>query len=239
MAANAEHPVALYARLKDDLDRLIGQGEWQPGQRIPPETQLMARYGVSRITVRRALDELCAEGKLERMQGRGTFVKKRAIENKLNKFSSFSELLRAQGMVEKAVLLRFEEQAARPEEAAWLQMEPGQPLLLVERLRRADGIPFALEQSYLPKALVPGLTGEMVAERGLYRSMGIFGVVPDSATEHFNAANLSASQAASLGRKKGEAAMHVLRVTRAENRVVEFCNSVISKDFFRYTVELT
>ena len=77
MAINDSAVVPLYQQVKDDIRAAIESGKYKTNEKIPPEPELSAEYSVSRITVRRAVEELCAEGYLVKMQGRGTFVSKR------------------------------------------------------------------------------------------------------------------------------------------------------------------
>ena len=76
MAINDSAVVPLYQQVKDDIRAAIESGKYKTNEKIPPEPELSAEYSVSRITVRRAVEELCAEGYLVKMQGRGTFVSK-------------------------------------------------------------------------------------------------------------------------------------------------------------------
>ena len=87
-------PVALYYQVREDLLHKIQSGQWGPDFKMPPERELCETYGVSRITVRKALDDLQNEGYLDRVQGKGTFVRRATMEKKLSKFYSFGDELR-------------------------------------------------------------------------------------------------------------------------------------------------
>lgn len=195
-------------------------------------------YGVSRITVRRALDELCTDGYLVRAQGRGTFVREKTIENRLSKFYSFSEILREKGLQEKTRLLHFGVEAAGREAAEELGIAPSEKVFRIDRLRFAGNTPYALEQSFIPLVLAPGLSGEAVEQHGLYLTLNRFGIILNRAVEHLRAVSLNQKQAEILQCENGGAAMLLLRTTCAGQQPVEYCRGYVRGDFFRYTVEL-
>ena len=102
MAINDSAVVPLYQQVKDDIRAAIESGKYKTNEKIPPEPELSAEYSVSRITVRRAVEELCAEGYLVKMQGRGTFVSKPRIHRKFASgrgTASFTETCKEYGMV--------------------------------------------------------------------------------------------------------------------------------------------
>ena len=108
MAINDSAVVPLYQQVKDDIRAAIESGKYKTNEKIPPEPELSAEYSVSRITVRRAVEELCAEGYLVKMQGRGTFVSKPRIHRKFTSgrgTASFTETCKENGMVPGARLL--------------------------------------------------------------------------------------------------------------------------------------
>ena len=100
-------PVALYYQLKESLLQKIQDENWKPGQKIPTERELCEMYGVSRITVRTALDDLHNEAYLYRIQGKGTYVKRSSIDYRLSKFYSLNEELSRRGLKERAQMLSF------------------------------------------------------------------------------------------------------------------------------------
>ena len=92
MAINDSAVVPLYQQVKDDIRAAIESGKYKTNEKIPPEPELSAEYSVSRITVRRAVEELCAEGYLVKMQGRGTFVSKPRIHRKFASGRGYCQL---------------------------------------------------------------------------------------------------------------------------------------------------
>lgn len=234
-----DSPTPLYERLHHDMLDKISARVWKPGQRIPSEMELCDLYGVSRITVRKAIEDLVRSGHLRRHRGKGTFVQMEFIENKLSKFYSFSETLNSKGLNELAEVLAFEVVSADMSLSGKLRLGAHDTLVFkVMRLRNVDDIPYAVETSFIPKKLVPDLTEEMVSENGLYAAMRILGVVPDRAQETFHAASLGGLEARLLRQEPRDAVMSIERLTLSGSIYVEYCRSIVRGDFFAYTVEL-
>jgi GntR family transcriptional regulator len=139
------------------------------GEVMPPERHLSADLGVARMTLRRAMDDLVAEGYLSRQQGRGTFVAKPKISQPLT-MTSFSEDMRRRGMQPDSRTLSITVTAAGARIGRRLGTSPGEQILKVSRLRLADGEPMAIETLHVPARLVPGLTGEDL--EGAHRADG-------------------------------------------------------------------
>jgi GntR family transcriptional regulator len=160
----------LYDRIQRNLSNLIIEGRLVEGQAIPPEHELADLYGVSRLTVRRALDELVRQHWLVRKQGVGTFVAApRVVSIAPGKFS-FTEEMRAIGRKPGSRLLQNRIVEADGTIAAHLKLDAGQPLVEIKRVRLADDVPILLENSYLSQVRFPALEGEPSLENGsLYK----------------------------------------------------------------------
>ncbi len=227
-----------YAQIKEVIRRRILNGEWDEGSRIPVEGEFCEMYGVSRITVRRALEELQAEGYLSKIQGRGTFVRRKVVEQHLSKFYSFSEELQRQGHKERAMVLKFDVVKADAQMAENLRLKPGDQVRRIYRLRSTEHGPYALETSYIPLSIAGELTSEMINEKGLYKSMEQHGVVVDSARETFRAVNVNKEQAKLLEVRNDAAAISLIRTAFSGITVVEYCVSIVRGDFFCYAFDL-
>lgn len=158
----------LYNHVKLRLREAIEAGEYKPGDRIPSEHELMARFGVSRATIRKALSELVLEGWLHRVQGRGTFVAQPKFRQTLSRLTSFTEDMRILGLTPRTKLISLRIDKASKEVAEKLAIGLGNPVIYIERLRFADDEPLALNISVLPHHFVPGIESQDLERNSLY-----------------------------------------------------------------------
>lgn len=231
-------PIALYYQLKEEIKRKILINEWEEGSRLPSEKELCEIFGISRITVRKAIDELQAENYLVKKQGRGTFVKKKTIAQKLYKFYSFSEELGKLGIRETPRLIKFEELVPEVSIREVLQLETKERVFWIKRIRYMDTKAYTIENSYIPVKFAPQLTGELISKNGLYKTLGMFHVFPERAIETFSAVNISKEEAKAMDLPVGDAGIRLTRITYSGVDIIEYCQSVVRGDVFHYTVEL-
>jgi GntR family transcriptional regulator len=137
------------------------------GDSIPSERQLGVDLGVSRLTVRAALDELVREGYLVRRHGSGTFVGEPKIAQQLT-LTSFSDDMRRRGMIPDSRTISLENVHAGPQVARALNISPDARVFRIGRLRLADGLPMAVETLHVPVSLVPGLTAAQLEHSSFY-----------------------------------------------------------------------
>ena len=223
-----------YVQVKEEIRRRIRSKEWTAGCRIPVESEFCEMFGVSRITVRKALEELQMEGYLVKIQGKGTFVR----EQRLCKFYSFSEELRRQGIQEQARVMELSSVSADADLANHLQIVVGEQVHRVYRIRCTEHGPYAVETSYIPVNFAPAISKDMINENGLYKTLEAHGVVVDSARETFKAINVNKEQSDLLNVRIDAAAIGLTRTTYSGAVIVEYCVSVVRGDFFSYSVEL-
>src|SRR5919199_5169879 len=137
------------------------------GEAIPSERRLSTDLGVSRLTLRAALDELVREGYLTRRHGSGTFVSEPKIAQQLT-LTSFSEDMRRRGMVPDSRTISLDNIHAGPQVGRALNMSPDARVFQIRRLRLADGSPMAVETLHVPVSLVPGLTAAQLEHASFY-----------------------------------------------------------------------
>jgi GntR family transcriptional regulator len=143
----------LYTKVEETIAEAIASGEYRPGDQLPIEDALLQRFEVSRITVRRAIQNLVQRGLLEIRRGRGTFVLEPRIEAELTKLSGFVEDMNAAGRKASARVLSQGVVSATARIAERLQLGRGTRVMRIERVRLADGLPVSFDQTYLPLAL--------------------------------------------------------------------------------------
>jgi GntR family transcriptional regulator len=161
------NPLPLYYQLKQILLRHIQDGNIIPGKVLPSETELQERYGVSRITVRRALSDLASEGYISRQPGRGTFVLRSKLQSPSEKLSIGDSLV-AQGFKVGWQILRYGLRPAPHRVAQKLHVDEGQPLLYFQRLIYADDEPIVLAEVYVNVGEGMTLTREEINSDSAY-----------------------------------------------------------------------
>lgn len=161
--------IPLYQQLKRRLHAEIRDGRYAPGTALPTESQLCDLYGVSRITVRRAISELQEEGHLEKRHGKGTFVTQERLETSLVKLDGFSETYSSQGVEFHSHILDVHRDVANDAVAAKLGVRTGMPVLKVSRLISTRKGPLTLENSQFPLDRFPGLEQKLADDVSIYR----------------------------------------------------------------------
>ena len=145
---NAVPAEPLYKKLKQDILDAIQSGVYREGQKIPTEKELIEQYQVSRMTVRNAVNELVAERYLVRKQGQGTFVCRHKWNKNLAEIKSFSTICKEMNCVPDAKVIKSVIEEATVQDAENLGVEPGSPIIAIERIRYADSVPVSLEVSH-------------------------------------------------------------------------------------------
>lgn len=150
-------PIPMYVQIEEELKRRIDTGEYPVGTAIPSERELTELFGVSRMTVRQSITNLANEGLLYREKGRGTFVASPKVEQPLTGLTSFTEDMKARGLVPRNKIIHFGQGLPDPDIAGELKLQPDEQVFTVERIRYANDKPMALERTFLPVKLFPGL----------------------------------------------------------------------------------
>ena len=153
--------------------RELAQQRLSPGDALPGERTLETQYGVSRITIRRAIADLVGEGVLVRVKGKGTFVSHGRVSSDLH-LASFHEDMRAAGFTPSTRVVTAHREVPPPEAAAHLGLGPGEVAILARRLRLAQDAPVSVDESWMPPSLVPDLL-ERDLEQSLYGHLAAAG----------------------------------------------------------------
>src|SRR6478672_4541415 len=196
------------------------------GTAIPSERQLSADLGVSRLTLRAALDDLAREGHLVRRRGSGTYVQHPKISQELT-MTSFSEDMRRRGMVPGSRTLSLATELAGARLGRLLRVSPSEEILVIKRLRLADGETMAIETLHLPSSLVPGLEPQDLAGSFYELVRDRFGIVIVSGTQAIEPTVTDEEESKALGVPLHSPAFLFERTSRDEaGRTVEFVHSV-------------
>jgi GntR family transcriptional regulator len=201
------------------------------GQRLAPERELATAYCISRSTVRQALTTLEHRGRVIRAVGRsgGTFVSENKLARDLSAFKGVTDHFRQQGVELRADVLSATERPARPGIAAALDIEPGDSVYEVVRIRHAQHHPVALERSCFVAAPFPGLLDHDLSGRIYDLMRSAYKLVPECAREYIEALPAEAEEAQALQISEGTPVMYVERIGYTlDGKPLEF-----SREFFR------
>lgn len=231
----------LYYQIRNDVLSRIEQGEFLPGDMLPSEDELSAYYGVSNITVKRAMLDLASEGVVVRKQGKGTFVKAPVIEEDLSLAGALAKPMLMHADTGFHRLLSAGEIGADAEVSKALLVEKGSRVTKIERLKVVGDEPLGYERSFVPVGLCPGL-GEKMQHDALTL---VYDVLKSDYGLHLTRARLlieptilRAGEARLLGTTRGRPAMLWTRTTYATgDRPVEFYKAVVRGDRFKYYLE--
>lgn len=228
-----------HVRVRDYLRGLVSH-ELAVGDTIPSERELCERFGVSRMTVRQAIDALVNEGLLHREQGRGTFVAPARTDMEL-RLVGFGDDMRRRGMAPSTELLDAETVEAPWDVAESLELEPGAAVHHVQRLGWADGRPMALEETWIPASRFPDLLDGAPDgfPESLYAAFRDHGHDPDWGEDTVAASDASAHEAELLRLGTARTVLRIARRTFAGQVACAFSRSCYRADRYTLWVPLT
>ena len=233
-------PLPLYHQIKQDIKDKINAKRFEVGSSIPSEVDLIAKYGVSRITVRLAIEELEKEGYVQKIQGKGTFVKRHKITQQLNSITSWTETMKAQGKNPITSKLHTAEVAADEALADIMHIKEGTPLYYIERVRDTDGTPTAIMKQYVVAAMAPNLLDAPGLKDSIYAVLeNKYKLELDSAVEVVEAHATDSLEASLLQIKIGDPIISVKRITYDPmHSTIEFSENNTKADSYAYEVVL-
>ena len=206
-----------------------------PGSPAPSERELVAQFGVARMTVRQAMDALVVEGLLERIPGKGTFVAR--PRRTASTITSYSEEMARRGMLAESVTLLARREQAGPGVARALNITEGDPVIHWKRLRRADGSPMCIEDAFLNEVLLPGFL-QSGMPTSLYDALEQRGLRPTWAEDSINADVCQADEATHLEVASGDPVLRHSRRALNGEKVVEVSRSVFRADKYTLWVQI-
>ncbi|WP_281972698.1 GntR family transcriptional regulator [Ruegeria faecimaris] len=227
-----------YVQLRRRLQEGIDTGVLPPKSSLPSERELVEITDLSRVTVRKAIQELVQEGVIEQRQGSGSFIRERMprVEQSLTHLTSFTEDMSSRGMKTASKWLERGVFAPTQEEIAALSLSEGEQISRIYRLREADGRPLALEKAALPLDILPN---PIEVTTSLYEVLDRLGRRPVRAVQKISALNLAAREAELLDVPEGAAGLNIERVSFLRNgRVAELTRSLYRGDAYDFVAEL-
>lgn len=229
-----------YQQLAELIRERISRGEFAPGDRLPSESELGSAYQISRVTTRQALADLERDGLLDRVPGKGTFVRSRpAHVERPSRLTGFRENLLALGLVPSYHTLRAEASRVSPMIADRLSAPSGK-VYVIERVLQADGDPVAFHISYLPLWLIHAapqgvFTAAALDQTSLYQTMADAGARIFRAEEIVEPGRATPTEAAALEMEDGELVLRVARTVYDQSRTpLEYVEITYRADAYTY-----
>jgi GntR family transcriptional regulator len=210
----------------------------RPGARLPSDTDLVAEFGVSRMTARNAMQRLAEDGLIRREPGRGSFVSTPPTHRRTNRLMTFTQEMRRAGRIPSSRVLERLVQPASSTEAASLGLPSRQAVVHLRRLRLADGEPIALESTVLIGACAPAVMNADLANGSLHETLGRAGFVLVRGTGTISAAAATADDARLLAIAPGDPLLVERRViVDGEGRPIEATESRYVADRYGLVVQ--
>ncbi|MBN1486633.1 MAG: GntR family transcriptional regulator [Anaerolineae bacterium] len=215
--------VPLYVQIREALREEIEDGQFVPGQQIPPEEELASHYGVSRMTLRRAITDLIDEGFIYRRHGVGTFISHLQVNRDHTRLTDFLEGAKASGLEARVEVLKKEVVPANHQVAKALALDEGVEVLHITTLRIVNDQPVTLHNSYVPRALLGLLSEDKLAVSSPWLLLENRGMKIKDALERLEARGADEEQAAILAMEQDDPILYKERIVFAEDGMpVEF-----------------
>lgn len=221
-----ESAVPLYRQMSDTILKEIQNGTFTPGNKIPTEFELSKTYEVSRVTVRKALSELADQGYLERKSGKGTFVAEKKLQRGLtNNVLSFTEMCKMMGMKPGAKTIKIALEDPSPKDAELIGLKPDEKVLVLERIRYADGNPVMLEINKYPESF-SFLFGEDLNDTSLFVILEEkYNIKPHHSSKVIDIVFASAKEAKELNITKGYPLLRINSVTHDADEKLNYLSA--------------
>lgn len=213
-----ESKLPLHYQLMMIIKRNISSHNLNPGDQLPTEDELCKAYDVSRSTVRNALASLEEDGLINRVRGKGTFISKTKMKRKMEQVYSFTHQMQAMGLNPTSQIVEFETIPSSDDFVKLFDLEPGERVYRIVRLRKANEEPMLLETSYMPVRIYPGLTEEKLHNTSLYDLLRDDAkVVPFKAEETYESVIFKDNIANMLECPIGSSGFYIERVTQMDS----------------------
>lgn len=228
----------VYIQIHDQIREEIEKGKWAVGDRLPSERELSIQFGVSRMTLRQAVQTLADEGILERKIGSGTYVARKKVQETMTGTTSFSEIMISQGKKPASKTTSYFVTKPSSSEMEKLQLTENDQILRMERIRYADDLPICFEVTSIPYEFVKEYNKKEITQ-SLYQTLAEHSEQKiGKAVQRVTAMVASERIAEHLDIKKGDAILRLRQITYFENeRPFEYVRSQYVGNRFEFLLE--
>ncbi|WP_066304408.1 GntR family transcriptional regulator [Bacillus sp. FJAT-29814] len=237
---NDEETVPFYKQLKNKIMEDIEGGKLKHGDKLPSERELAEQYRISRMTARHTLSILEREGVVERRVGAGTFITNNKITMDFVTFNSFTKNMLNKGLIPSTQILSVGKNEANAKLAQKLQIPLGEMMIVIKRLRFVNETPIAIEESFIPENLCPGLDRMIEENQSLYELLEKeFGIVLVKAKEYMQVTFSDESESKLLKIRSESPCIFQESVAFDRNNIeIEFSTSLTRSDIVKFYSEL-
>ncbi|KRK90115.1 GntR family transcriptional regulator [Lentilactobacillus sunkii] len=228
----------IYIQIHNEIKRNIEANKWKIGDRIPSERELSTDFGVSRMTLRQAIQTLVDEGILERRVGSGTFVANQKVQEKMSGVTGFTDLMLAQGKKPSSKTISYHTMEPSLSEMEKLNITQDQSVLRMERIRYGDEVPICFEVATVPENIIEGLEKAEVTS-SLYRTLEQKKDLRIGKAQQTVSAMLASERIAEyLNIKRGDAILRLRQITSLQDgRPFEYVRTQYVGDRFEFYLE--
>lgn len=206
----------VYIQIHDQIKRQIEEGVWGIGDRLPSERELAIQFGVSRMTLRQAIQTLADEGILDRKIGSGTYVARQKVQEKMSGTTSFTEIMLSQGKEPFSKVVSYFVTAPSSSEMEKLHLTSEDTILRMERIRYADDLPICFEVASIPEKLIHEFSKAEIT-KSFYKTLEEKGAKIGDANQTVSAMLASEQIAEYLQIKRGDAILRVRQISYLED----------------------
>jgi len=237
---NKNSKVALYTQLKNILKKNISD-KLDNGDYIPTEKEIIKKYGVSRSTVRKAIDGLVKEGLLTKKQGQGTYVNEQKTIQTIGEIFSWTEEMRLKNKKTKTIDTIINKIVPPNKIKNILRLNINEKVIKIQRIREVEGLPVVIMVNYLPESFVPNLEKNGIRSESLYKDLEeLYNIVFTKANETITAKNATSIESSFLNISEGDAVLNMRRISYIEGDIpCEVVDMVVRGDKYQYLIELS
>lgn len=228
----------VYIQIHNELRKSIEDGKWKVGSKIPAERELATQFGVSRMTLRQAIQTLVDEGVLERRVGSGTFVASSKVQEKMAGVTSFTDLMQAAGKKPSSKTVSYHLTIPSESEIEKLKLDEGQQVLRMERVRYGNNVPLCYEVATIPANLIKDFSKAEITSSFYHTLESKANLHPGHATQRVSAANANERIAELLKIRRGDALLRMTQISYLQDgRPFEYVHAQYVGNRFEFVLE--